>query len=71
MTPRPFPQSDPGDEQPVCIVCGKPIPATASRYAPADEFCSSRHAREFHGTSLAVDVPADRIASSLAGRGPA
>lgn len=65
---EPLADRDPGDEAPTCIVCGKPIPATASRYGPADRFDTSRCARSFHGTSLAVDVPAERIASSLAGR---
>lgn len=50
----------------MCVVCGNPIPPTASRYAPSDAFDKSRCAREYFGTSLTVDV--EGIESELAKR---
>ena len=38
-----------------CVVCKKPI-TTDTRYADPDCFCTSRCARKWFGTSLAVDV---------------
>lgn len=49
--PDPAPRNDG-----CCVVCGKPIPATASKYAPSDGFDTRKCAQIYHGTSLAVDV---------------
>lgn len=39
-----------------CVVCETPI-TTITRYGEADGFCTSRCARKYFGTSLAVDEP--------------
>ncbi len=44
LIPEPTPRPDG-----LCVVCDKPIPATASRYAPPDAFCRTRCCREWFG----------------------